>query len=183
VSLVLALAPLSANRVGEQAAKTFILVVVLLVGFRIAGKREIAQFTVYDLAMVIALSNAVQNAMTGGLGNFEIGLVTSSTLVLTAFGISRVLARRPRLEADVLGTPTLLVNDGRVLKDHCRTAKVSPDEIAEACREHGVDGPGDCHLAVLEVDGSISVVPRSESPPDRGPRPPRRRPGRRDRGA
>ena len=105
VSLVLASAPVSASRVGEQAAKTFILVVVLLVAFRVTGKREIAQFTVYDLAMVMALSNAVQNAMTGGLGNFAIGLVTSSTLVLTAWVISRVIARQPRLEADVLGHP------------------------------------------------------------------------------
>ncbi|HSO94565.1 MAG TPA: YetF domain-containing protein [Acidimicrobiia bacterium] len=171
MSLLLAVAPLSATRVGEQAAKTFILVVVLLVGFRLAGKREIAQFTVYDLAMVIALSNAVQNAMTGGLGNFEIGLVTSSTLVLTAWVISRVIARRPRLEAEVFGTPTLLVNDGRVLTARCRAAKVSPEEIAEACREHGVDGPRDCHLAVLEVDGSISVVARAEPEPDRPPPP------------
>ena len=174
MSLVLALAPLSASRVGEQAAKTCILVIVLLIGFRITGKREIAQFTVYDLAMVIALSNAVQNAMTGGLGNFEIGLVTSTTLVVTAWGISRLIARRPRLAAEVLGTPTLLVNDGRVLKARCRNANVTPEELSEACREHGVGGPEDCHLAVLEVDGSISVVPKRETPSAR-PKGPRRR--------
>jgi uncharacterized membrane protein YcaP (DUF421 family) len=183
VTLVLALAPLSATRVGEQAAKTCILVIVLLVGFRITGKREIAQFTVYDLAMVIALSNAVQNAMTGGLGNFEVGLVTSTTLVVTAWGISRLIARRPRLAAEVLGTPTLLVNDGRVLTARCRNANVTPDELSEACREHGVGGPDDCHLAVLEVDGSISIVPRSEAASARPERPTRRRPGPDDRGA
>ena len=183
MTLVLALAPLSATRVGEQAAKTCILVIVLLVGFRITGKREIAQFTVYDLAMVIALSNAVQNAMTGGLGNFEVGLVTSTTLVVTAWGISRLIARRPRLAAEVLGTPTLLVNDGRVLKARCRNANVTPEELEEACREHGVGGPDDCHLAVLEVDGSISVVPKSEAASARPERPTRRRPGPDDRGA
>jgi uncharacterized membrane protein YcaP (DUF421 family) len=183
VTLVLALAPLSATRVGEQAAKTCILVIVLLVGFRITGKREIAQFTVYDLAMVIALSNAVQNAMTGGLGNFEVGLVTSTTLVVTAWGISRLIARRPRLAAEVLGTPTLLVNDGQVLKARCRNANVTPDELSEACREHGVGGPDDCHLAVLEVDGSISIVPKSEAASARPERPTRRRPGPDDRGA
>jgi uncharacterized membrane protein YcaP (DUF421 family) len=183
VTLVLALAPVSATRVGEQAAKTCILVVVLLIAFRITGKREIAQFTVYDLAMVIALSNAVQNAMTGGLGNFEVGLVTSTTLVVTAWGISRLIARRPRLAAEVLGTPTLLVNDGRVLKARCRNANVTPDELSEACREHGVGGPDDCHLAVLEVDGSISIVPKSEAASAQPKRPTRRRPGPDDRGA
>lgn len=172
MNLVLALAPVSGVRVGEQAAKTAVLVIVLLIGLRITGKREMSQFTVYDLAMIIALSNAVQNAMTGGLGNFPIGLATSSTIVVIAWGISRLLARRPRLAADVLGTPTLLINDGRVLEDHLRDAHVTPDELSEACREHGVGGPRDCHLAVLEIDGSISVVPRSTptAPPRRAPR-------------
>lgn len=182
MSLVVALAPLSADRVGEQAAKTFILIIVLLVGFRITGKREIAQFTVYDLAMIIALSNAVQNAMTGGLGNFPIGLATSSTIVVTAWGISRVIARRPRLAAEVLGTPTLLVNDGRVLKARLRNANITPEELSEACREHGVGGASDCHLAVLEIDGSISIVPRSEAASPQPGRPPRRRTERGDRG-
>ena len=184
MALVLALAPVSADRVGEQAAKTLILVVVLIIGFRVTGKRELSQFTVYDLAMIIALSNAVQNAMTGGLGNFPIGLVTSSTIVVAAWAISRVLARRPSLAARVLGTPTLLVNDGRVLDSRLRQAHVTPDEVDEACREHGVDGPGDCHLVVLEIDGSMSVVPRIDhgDPATLPRRRPRRRGPTRDRG-
>jgi uncharacterized membrane protein YcaP (DUF421 family) len=161
VTIVLALAPVSAGRVGEQVAKTAILVLVLFIGLRVTGKREMSQFTVYDLAMIIALSNAVQNSMTGGLGNFPIGLATSSTIVVTAWVVIRLLERRPRLAADVLGTPTLLVNDGRVLQARLRDARVTPDELAEACREHGVDDPRDCHLVVLEIDGSISVVPRT----------------------
>lgn len=183
MTLVVALAPVSASRVGEQAAKTLIIVVVLLIGFRITGKRELSQFNVYDLAMIMALSNAVQNAMTGGLGNFPVGLVTSSTIVVTAWVISRLVARRHWLATEVLGTPTLLVNDGHVLTARLRDAHVTPAELSEACREHGVGDPGDCHLVVLEIDGSISVVPRSAgavSPPP--PRPPRRRTRRVDRG-
>jgi uncharacterized membrane protein YcaP (DUF421 family) len=169
VTLVLALAPLSATRIGEQAAKTLIIVVVLLIGFRLTGKRELAQFNVYDLAMIMALSNAVQNAMTGGLGNFPIGLATSSTVVIAAWAISRVLARRSTLEARFLGSPVLLVNDGHVLKDRLRHQHVSPDELNEACRERGIDSPHDCRLVVLEVDGSISVVPQTAPSTDRPP--------------
>jgi len=184
MDLVLALAPITAGRVGEQAAKTAILVVVLLIGFRVSGKRELSQFTVYDLAMIIALSNAVQNAMTGGLGNFPIGLATSSTIVVTAWVISRVLSRQPRLEERILGTPTLLVNNGRVLGSRVRQTHVTPDELDEACREHGVESPEDCHLIVLEIDGSISVVPQRRdtnhaAPPRRRDRP-RRPPDRRE---
>jgi uncharacterized membrane protein YcaP (DUF421 family) len=167
MTLVLALAPVSASRIGEQAAKTLIVVVVLLIGFRLTGKRELAQFNVYDLAMIMALSNAVQNAMTGGLGNLPIGLATSSTVVLAAWAISRVLARRSTLEARVLGSPVLLVNDGHVLEDRLRHQHVSPDELNEACRERGMDSPRDARLVVLEVDGSISVVAKPATRTDR----------------
>jgi uncharacterized membrane protein YcaP (DUF421 family) len=171
LGLVLALAPLSGERLAEQAAKTAILVVLLLVGFRLTGKRELAQFTVYDLAMIMALSNAVQNAMTGGLGNLPIGLVTSSTVVLVAWALSRVLARRPGLERRVLGTPTLLVSNGQPLRGPMQRARVSPEELEEACRERGVESPGDCDLVVLEIDGSMSVVPRDQVDHGDGPGP------------
>ena len=131
MTLVLALAPVSAGRVGEQAAKTAIIVIVLLVGFRVTGKRGIAQFNIYDLAVLMALSNAGQNAMTGGLGNLPIGLATTSTVVIAAWALSRVLARRPQLEQRVLGTAVPLVNDGRVIDARLRQEHVSREELDE----------------------------------------------------
>lgn len=163
MTLVLALAPVDASRIGEQSAKTLIVVVVLLIGFRLTGKRELSQFNVYDLAMLMALANAVQNAMTGGLGNFPIGVATSSTVVVAAWAISRLLGRRSTLEARVLGSPVLLVNDGHVLQDRLRRERVSSDELDEACRERGMASPRDARLVVLEVDGSISVVAKDKS--------------------
>jgi uncharacterized membrane protein YcaP (DUF421 family) len=178
VNLVVAVAPVSATRVGEQAAKTLILVVVLLIGLRLTGKRELSQFNIYDLAMLMALANAVQNSMTGGLGNFPVGLATSSTVVLGAWVISRVLARQPTLEGHVLGSPVLLVNDGHVLQDRLRRERISTDELDEACRGRGMESPHDARLVVLEVDGSISVVPKNrhdDQPPPKDRRRPRRR--------
>jgi uncharacterized membrane protein YcaP (DUF421 family) len=156
---LLALAPVSGTRVAEQAVKTVVIVVVLLVGFRLTGKRGLAQFNVYDLAMVMALSNAVQNAMTGGLGNLAIGLAVSSTVLLVTWVLARLLARDSSLEQRVVGSPTLLVNHGHVLAGRMARERITNAELDEACREHGVDGPADCQLVVLEVDGSLSVVP------------------------
>jgi uncharacterized membrane protein YcaP (DUF421 family) len=156
------LLPVTAHRVAVQAIKTLIVFVLLIVGFRVLGKREAAQLNVYDLAMLMALANAVQNAMTGGLGNFPIGLATSSTLVVAAFVLTRLIVRRPSVEARVIGAPVLLVNHGQVLPQRLRRNLVTPAELDEACRQHGVDGPSQCELAVLEVDGSISIVARSD---------------------
>jgi uncharacterized membrane protein YcaP (DUF421 family) len=153
--------PISWEAVEVQAIKAVIVVVFLLVGFRVFGKREMSQLSVYDLAMLFALSNAVQNAMTAGLGNLGVGLAVSATVVLTAWVLTKLLAGRPRLEARVIGSPTILVHDGKVLTARMRRQRINDDELDAAIRGHGLDGPDDVALAVLEVDGSISVVPRS----------------------
>jgi len=172
-----ALAPVTAHVVGVQVIKTLIILVVLVAGFRVFGKREAAQLNVYDLAMLMALANAVQNSMTGGLGNLPVGLATSAAILVAAFVVTRVTARRPRLEQRLIGSPTLLVNHGQVLAPRLRRQRVSSDDLAAACRQYGLAGPEDADLAVLEVDGSISIVPRSRagaSTPN-PPRPPSRR--------
>jgi len=166
---LLALAPVSGTRVAEQAAKTVVVVVVLLVAFRLTGKRGIAQFNVYDLAMVMALSNAVQNAMTGGLGNLPVGLAVSSTVLVVTWLVARLFARDTRLEERVLGSPTLLVNQGQVLTGRLERQRITDAQLDEACREHGVNSPTDCQLVVLEVDGSLSVVPRAGATTHRDP--------------
>jgi uncharacterized membrane protein YcaP (DUF421 family) len=152
--------PVSARVVGIQAIKSTIVMAFLLVGFRLFGKREMSQLTVYDLAMLFAVSNAVQNAMTGGRGNIAIGLATSATVVIVAWAIGRVLIRAPKLEVPLLGSPTILVSHGQVVERNLRRQRVSREQLAAAIRSYGLVSPDDVSLAVLEVDGSISVVPR-----------------------
>jgi len=150
----------SVSDVAVQAIKSVLVVGFLLVGFRVFGKREMAQLSVYDLAMLFALSNAVQNAMTAGRGNLSVGLAVSSVVVLTGWALTKLLARRPALAARVIGSPTILVRDGQPLVGRMRRERVTNDELDTAVRQYGLAGVGDVALAVLEVDGSISVVPR-----------------------
>jgi uncharacterized membrane protein YcaP (DUF421 family) len=159
VTIVASIPPVSSSDLFVQAVKTLIIVTFLITGFRLLGKREMAQLNVYDLAMLFALSNAVQNAMTGGKGNLAVGLVTSSTVIVSTWALIRILARRQSLEGRVIGWPTLLVHDGQVLTDRMRRARVTDDELAEALRSHGLQDPRQAAMVVLEVDGSLSVVP------------------------
>jgi len=172
---VLAIASLSAEHVAQQCVRSLIIVAVLFVGFRVAGKRELSQLNVYDLAMLVALSNAVQNAMTAGLGNLSVGLATSGTIVVAAWAFTRLLTRRPQLEHHVMGTPSLLVLNGKVLTARLQREQVTASQLAEACRERGIDNPTYAKLVVLEVDGSISVIPKTNQPTDTTPRRKRRR--------
>lgn len=160
-----ALPPITAHGLEVQAAKTLVVFAAVAGGLRLLGKREASQLNVYDLAMIMALANAVQNAMTGGKGNLGVGLVTSSVLVLAAWGLTRLLVRSPALERAVLGSPVILVNRGRLLGERLRRQRVGRDELAEAMRAAGVSNLREVQTAVLEVDGSISVIPYPEGAP------------------
>jgi uncharacterized membrane protein YcaP (DUF421 family) len=159
---VSALPPITTHSLEVQAAKTLVVFALVATGLRLLGKRETSQLNVYDLAMLMALGNAVQNAMTGGKGNLAVGLVTSSVVVLVAWGVTKLIVRRPALERAVVGSPTILVHRGTVLPDRLRRQGVSLDELRAAARAYGISDLNRVQTCVLEVDGSISVIPYAD---------------------
>lgn len=145
------------------AGKTFVVMVYLLVLYRLIGKREIAQMNAYDLVTIMALANAVQNAMTQGSGNLVAGLVTSGTLILGAYFITRLFMKTPGRERLLLGQPVVLISDGKYVEEALRHERVTRDEMKAALRQHGLVSPLQVALAVLEVDGSISIIPKGQT--------------------
>lgn len=140
-------------------ARAAVVMIFLFVAFRLLGKRMAAQMNIYDLAMLMALSNAVQNAMTGGRGDLPVGLCASAAVILLAYAMTRLFVRIPSLEERVVGNPTLVVHDGVLLKDRLRRERLTENELMEAIRQHGLTSASEVLMAVFEVDGSISVVP------------------------
>jgi uncharacterized membrane protein YcaP (DUF421 family) len=143
------------------AARTAIVLLVLIGGLRLLGKRQIGQMNIYDLAMIMALANAVQNAMTNGKGDLGVGLVSAGTLLGIGALLTLVFVRLPKLEERLVGTPTLIVNDGKILPDRMRRECVTQDELMQVLREHGLTDIREVLLATLEVDGTISIVPKT----------------------
>lgn len=154
------------------AVKSAVVLLVLVLLYRLLGKRDVAQYNVYDLVTVIALSNAVQNAMTGGRGELTIGLGSAFSLLLVGYGMSRLFVKAPQAQRVALGVPVLLVSDGVALKDRMSRERVSMEELHAAMRQHGLATVEDVAMAVLEVDGSLSIVPRDrENAQNNGPQP------------
>ena len=142
------------------AARTLIVLLFIIVGLRLLGKRQIGQMNIYDLAMIMALANSVQNAMTSGKGNLVVGIASSGTLLVVGWAITLLFVRLPKLEAHVVGTPTLLINDGQILEEPLRREQVTHDNLMTVLRQHGLTEASQAMMAVLEVDGAISVVPK-----------------------
>jgi uncharacterized membrane protein YcaP (DUF421 family) len=136
-----------------------VIYLVILIGLRLAGKRELGQMTVFDLVVLLLLANAVQNAMVGPDTSLAGGLLAAVVLLVMNAVVARLRLRWPGLRRIVEGSPTLLVLRGEVIADHLRREGLDQETLEAALREHGVAHLGEVEMAVLEIDGSISVVP------------------------
>jgi uncharacterized membrane protein YcaP (DUF421 family) len=130
---------------------------VLLIGLRIFGKREVGQFTLFDLVFVLLVANAVQPAMTGPDSSFLGGVIIIVSLLLANLVLGR-LDTIPGFHRLITPAPTLVVKDGQFVVSNMKREGVTEDEVLMTMREHGVEKIADVKLAVLESDGSISIV-------------------------
>mgnify|MGYP001126562439 CR=1 FL=1 len=140
-------------------ARTAIVYAALLIGLRLTGKRELGQMTPFDLVLILLVANAVQNAMVGSDTSVTGGLIAAGVLIVGNYGLAQARERLAWLRRAVEGTPTLLINDGKFVQEHLRREGLDEDEVLMAIRERGVMDVKDVRMAVLEVDGSISIVP------------------------
>jgi uncharacterized membrane protein YcaP (DUF421 family) len=128
----------------------------LLVMVRITGKRTIGQFTPFDLLIVMLLSEAVSNSLTGGDESLSGGLIIASTLIALNVIIAVATSRSRRIADLVDGRPVLLGRDGKIYDDVVKKCRVAEGDVEQALRE------ADCPLhkmrcAFLEPDGKITI--------------------------
>jgi uncharacterized membrane protein YcaP (DUF421 family) len=143
----------------EIVLRTTLVYVVVLAGLRLAGKRELGQMTVFDLVVVLLIANAVQNAMTGPDFSVQGGLIAAGVLLVLNRLIAIFRIHNESWGRLLEGMPTVLVQDGQFLEPRLRKEGLERSQIEMAIREHGIEDLGQVRLAVLETDGSISVVP------------------------
>ncbi|MFY9844477.1 MAG: DUF421 domain-containing protein [Terriglobales bacterium] len=150
--------PAHAHTLVEIALRTGVIYLLVLIGIRISGKREVGQMTPFDLTLLLLISNSVQNAMTGPDTSLAGGAVAATTLLILNYLVADVSGANRRFRKYIQGQPSLLVHDGEVIESHMAREHVSMDELERALREHGISTYKQAALAVLEVDGSISVL-------------------------
>ncbi len=148
----------------EIVLRTVVVYTVMLIGIRLTGKREVGQMTPFDLVMVLLIANAVQNSMVGPDVSLNGGLVSAVTLLALNALVTRAVWRYKKVRRWVEGSPTLLVHNGLVLKDHLAKERLTLDDLRQVLREHGVASVSDVKVAVLEVDGTVSVLKYDDLP-------------------
>ncbi len=148
----------------EIVLRTAIVYLFLVVALRISGKREVGSMSILELVVVLIISDAVQNSMVGENTTLWGGLVAVLTLLGLDYALKYVTRRSRRLRRAIEGEPRLLVRDGRLLNRALAEEKVEPSEVRAAIRAQGLERVEDVKLAVLETDGTISVIPMPTAP-------------------
>jgi uncharacterized membrane protein YcaP (DUF421 family) len=154
----------------EVVLRTAIVYLFVVAALRLSGKREVGQMSVLELVVILVISDAVQNSMVGDNTTLWGGLVAVATLLALDIGLKSVVRRSKRVREAVEGEPRLLVRDGRLLQRAIGDEGLEIEEVRAAIRSHGLASVADVRLAVLETDGSISVIPRDDiTPPSNRP--------------
>jgi len=154
----------------EILLRTFVVYMTVLVLLRAAGKRELGQMTPFDLVVILVIANAVQNAMTGGDNSLIGGILAAATLTVVNIAVGRWGSRVPFFRRLVASEPTLLLRDGKPLTEALDKERIDVQELEMAARQHGIADLKDVTAAVLEEDGSISIIPKDGTKVRRSPR-------------
>ena len=133
----------------------------LIAGLRLVGRRQLGQLTVLDLVVVLVLGSAVETAMIHGNTSLPVGLVSAATLLILNRLLTLLLVHSRRFRHLVNGGPMLLVHRGAILDEHLVRAGMTAEDLVEALRARGYEGPEGVRAAVLETDGTVSVVPET----------------------
>jgi uncharacterized membrane protein YcaP (DUF421 family) len=147
----------------ELILRAVVVYLFLLLLLRVTGKRQVGQLAPFDLVLLLVLSNAVQNAMNAGDNSLIGGMLSASTLVGLNFAFGYATFRSKRLEGLIEGQPEVLIHNGKLYEKVMTRAQLSHHELDAALRQAGCTSITEVHCAVLENNGSITVVQKKES--------------------
>lgn len=138
--------------------RTSVVYLLIVLGLLLLGKKELSQMSVTDLVFILLISNSVQNAMVGSNSSLSGGLIAALVLFILNYVFRILNFRYGFFRHLVEGEPVMLVYQGFVKEENLKKEQITKDELMAAIREHGVERIEDVSLAMLEIDGNISVL-------------------------
>jgi uncharacterized membrane protein YcaP (DUF421 family) len=143
----------------EFVVRAAVVYSTLLVLIRLTGKRTVGQFSPFDLVVVMLLSEAVSGSINGQDDSLPGGLISAATLIVLNVGVVMLASRNKKADAILQGSPVLVGRDGTIYKDVLARERVPESDVEQALREHNCQIE-QMRMAVLEADGSISILKR-----------------------
>ncbi len=148
----------------EKIVRPVLVYLFLVVGLRLAGKRELAQLNAFDLVVLLTISNTVQNAIIGADNSVLGGIVGATTLLVFNYVVVRFVFAHPWAERYLEGDADMLMRSGRLLDDRLRAEGITVGELEAAARRQGFAALNEVDKAILEANGSVTFVAKKPRP-------------------
>jgi len=143
---------------GEKILRTVLVYGFLVIGFRLAGKRELGQFNSFDLIVLITIANALQNAIIGPDNSLSGGLIGGATLLVVNYLVVMLCYRYPALDRLLEGKEVVLFENGRIDNKACERELITHEELLTVARSQGARNLEEVDKIVLERNGNVSVL-------------------------
>ena len=150
----------------EKILRPIIVYVFLVVGLRLAGKRELAQLNPFDLVVLLTLSNTVQNAIIGNDNTVTGGIIGAASLLAVNYLVVRFLYDHRKIDQLVEGSPDILIENGKVHEHKLKRELITKEELGAAARKQGFDSLSEVQQCVLEPGGTLSFTARKPATED-----------------
>jgi uncharacterized membrane protein YcaP (DUF421 family) len=150
----------------EKIARPIIVYAFLVLLLRVFGKRELAQLNPFDLVVLLSLSNTVQNAIIGNDNSLTGGLIGAFSLVFTNYLVVRFLFKHRRIDQILEGSPTVLIENGKLRKKALAQEMLTESELLTICHRQGFADIDEVQTAVLEPGGTFFLKGKSPSDED-----------------
>lgn len=145
----------------ELIGRGLLIYFFLILLLRATGKRQIGQMSPFDLVLLMVLSNAVQNSMVGGDNSVSAGLILAVTLVAANWIVGKITSSSKTMEKLIEGSPQVLFHNGRIYEKILSEDQITRQELIAAVHKAGYSDLEAVRTAILENDGTISIIPKN----------------------
>ena len=148
----------------DEVLRAIAIYAVLMVIFRLSGKRSMAEVTPFDFVLLLIFSEALQNALVDDDNSLTVGLTVVTTLLTVNLIMSLIKQRSVRIENLLEGVPIVIFDEGKPLHDRMNRERIDEGDILEAARlQHGIDSLDQVRTAIIERSGGISIIPKQSA--------------------
>jgi len=151
----------------EKIIRPVLVYFFLVIMLRLSGKRELVQLNLFDLVVLLTLSNTVQNAIIGDDNSVSGGLLGATSLLATNYLVVRYLYNHRKLDQLVEGKADVLIEGGRVRTEHLKGELITLAQLEAAARKQGFGSLAEVDQCILEPGGTLSFIGKKPDVEDR----------------
>jgi uncharacterized membrane protein YcaP (DUF421 family) len=151
------------TNIGSVTFRALISLLTLFIVTKILGKKQVSELSLFDYVIGISIGNFAAE-MTINLDSPEVnGIWAVIIFGIVAYMVSWLTMKSITLRKIIMGTPTIIIKDGIILKDNMKKVHLDVNELLEECRIKGYFDISEVSCAIMEVNGEISILPKSNN--------------------